>query len=128
MCSLVQQWMHTHVSVYVPSGSHLFGACLQEFRKIWLSGETTSMRVLGFFNGYTLMRQSMEVVISDVFSTVDLGSRGRCQVLFKPGNLDIISKGPCIWIRRFISEKSLSGHCGVVASRRDGRANSPWGW
>ena len=51
------------------------------------------------FNGYTLMRQSMEVLISHVFShvNVDLGSRGRCQVLFTPGILSIISMGPCIW-------------------------------
>ena len=51
------------------------------------------------FNGYTLMRQSMEVLISHVFSQVkvDLGSRGRCQVLFTPGILSVISMGPCIW-------------------------------
>ena len=28
---------------------------------------------------------------------VDLGSRARCRVLFTPGNLGIISMGPCIW-------------------------------
>ena len=28
---------------------------------------------------------------------VDLGSRGRCRVLFTPGILGIISMGPCIW-------------------------------
>ena len=48
MFSLVQQWIHTHASVYVPSGSHLFDVCLQEFRKMWLSEEMNAMRMLGF--------------------------------------------------------------------------------
>ena len=37
MCSLVQQWIHAHASVYILSGSQLFGVCTQEFRYIWLS-------------------------------------------------------------------------------------------
>ena len=73
------------------------------------------MRMLGF----SMDKRSCEVYGGGDFTRfvhvkVDLGSRGRCQVLFTPGNLDIISKGPCIWIRRFVSEKTLTDHCGFV--------------
>ena len=36
---MVQQWIHAHAPVYIPSGSQLFGVCPQEFRNIWLSEE-----------------------------------------------------------------------------------------
>ena len=43
---------------------------------------------------------------------VDLGSRGRCRVLFTPGILSIISMGPCIW---YSSVTTVSGlHVFVV--------------
>ena len=66
------------------------------------------------------MRQSMEVLISHVFShvKVDLGSRSRCQVLFTPENLGIISMGPCTWYS-FVATVAAAD-CGLDGLRPPG--------
>ena len=65
-CSLVQQWIHAHASVYIPSGSQLFGVCppgVQVNLVFW--GDDFDAHAWSF-NGYTLIRQSVEVVVSHV--------------------------------------------------------------
>ena len=48
---------------------------------------------------------------------VDLGSRGRCRVLFTPGHLGIISMGPCIWyssVTTVVAADRLAPICRVL--------------
>ena len=75
------------------------------------------------------MRQSMEVLISHVFShvEVDLGSRGRCRMLFTPGIFEHYFNGPVylvficycgLWPSRVCRLARLRAHSGRCISCR----------